>query len=314
MSRIYLPPGTLRRSAFAKRNTHGAIAPDREGAVLGPRLTARVGQDGTVRPRPGRLAPIGGLNPFVRNASAAVVGPNRSAPPSPRWGIKPFSQPMPRVDVMARNPVSCLTPTPTAQANTTQHACNADARGRHGSDRGTAAAGAGLGAPEVRRAPATRCRDLGDAGLRDDELPGAARRSSRGLNSGIDPARTGRPVRFHDKWPMQNPNGVLDVRRHDPAEARRWRATASRSCFRHHNGLPCRRRGRTTASARHTICTHEHNGHHGAENDGLHRGVLLPGPVLRLSLADWRSRGISTDERRRNRSQWRARPPTRAAS
>src|SRR5215468_279694 len=66
----------------------------------------------------GLLAPIGGLNPLVRSVSAATVGPT-GAPPSPLFGVKAFTQAMPRFDVLARNAPSCLTPAPTAQANTT---------------------------------------------------------------------------------------------------------------------------------------------------------------------------------------------------
>ena len=83
----------------------------------------------------GLLAPIHGLNPFVSRAygasgNNAPLGPNNpgsgiptGAPPSPTFGVQPFSTPMPRFDVIARgtNPLGGdLTPTPTAQANQTQ--------------------------------------------------------------------------------------------------------------------------------------------------------------------------------------------------
>jgi FtsP/CotA-like multicopper oxidase with cupredoxin domain len=46
--------------------------------------------------------------------------------------------------------------------------------------------------------------------------------------------------------------------------------------FRHHNGLPadCKKNG---GFGRHTISTHEHNGHHGAENDGFTGAYFFPG-------------------------------------
>src|SRR5258707_9739943 len=88
----------------------------------------------------GLLAPIHGLNPFVNSAhasgksisiksSSSLSGSNvgtgipTGAPPSPTFGVQPFSTPMPRFDVIARgtNPLGGdLTPTPTAQANQTQ--------------------------------------------------------------------------------------------------------------------------------------------------------------------------------------------------
>ena len=41
-------------------------------------------------------------------------------PPSPLFGVQAFTTAMPRFDVVSRNPMSSLTPTPTAQANQTQ--------------------------------------------------------------------------------------------------------------------------------------------------------------------------------------------------
>src|SRR5262249_24016401 len=76
----------------------------------------------------GLLAPIGGLNPFVASVKAAAVGPT-GAPPSPLYGCTEFSQPMPRFDVVPRNPVTtnpdgtlntCLSgPSPQAASNQT---------------------------------------------------------------------------------------------------------------------------------------------------------------------------------------------------
>ena len=81
----------------------------------------------------GLLAPIHGLNPFVNSAygqwPGAAVTPERGsgiptgAPPSPLFGVQPFSAPMPRFDVIPRgtNPLGGdLTPVPQAEANQTQ--------------------------------------------------------------------------------------------------------------------------------------------------------------------------------------------------
>src|SRR5437660_10494105 len=74
----------------------------------------------------GLLAPIHGLNPFVSSAYAsggAGSGIPTGAPPSPTFGVQPFSTPMPRFDVIPRgtNPMGGdLTPVPQAQANQTQ--------------------------------------------------------------------------------------------------------------------------------------------------------------------------------------------------
>src|SRR3954471_10747690 len=62
-----------------------------------------------------------GLNPFVRSAYAAVP---TGLPRSPLFGVQPFTQPMPRFDVLTRKPnpfdLTVLNPRPTAEANTTQ--------------------------------------------------------------------------------------------------------------------------------------------------------------------------------------------------
>lgn len=61
----------------------------------------------------GLLAPIHGLNPFLRSAYADDGGDGgipTGAPPSPLFGALPFTQPMPRFDVLTQNSVSTLSP------------------------------------------------------------------------------------------------------------------------------------------------------------------------------------------------------------
>src|SRR6185312_14201383 len=53
----------------------------------------------------GTLAPISGLSVFA---------------PSAFFGAQPFTQPMPRFDVLPRDPLSSLNPAPQAEANQTQ--------------------------------------------------------------------------------------------------------------------------------------------------------------------------------------------------
>src|ERR671935_1272297 len=60
-----------------------------------------------------------GLSPFARTAFADSNIPT-GLPPSPLFGVQPFTQPMLRFDVLPRNPVSALTPAPTAESNQTQ--------------------------------------------------------------------------------------------------------------------------------------------------------------------------------------------------
>ena len=61
----------------------------------------------------GLLLPKNGLNPFV--SSAYADGIPTGAPPSPLFGVQPFTQPMPRFDVLPRTAVSALNPAPTSR-------------------------------------------------------------------------------------------------------------------------------------------------------------------------------------------------------
>src|SRR5262245_31949247 len=65
----------------------------------------------------GALAWKNGLNPFVNSAFASIP---TGTPRSPLFGVQPFTTAMPRFDVLPRKAFAALTPTPTAQANTTQ--------------------------------------------------------------------------------------------------------------------------------------------------------------------------------------------------
>src|SRR6266542_2163361 len=72
----------------------------------------------------GALAMKNGLSPFARSAYADSNIPT-GLPPSPLFGVQAFTQPMPRFDVLTRNPEpGFLNPAPTAQANTTQQLLN----------------------------------------------------------------------------------------------------------------------------------------------------------------------------------------------
>src|SRR6478672_7631495 len=60
----------------------------------------------------GLLMPIHGLSPFVNSAYATIP---TGAPRSPLAGALPFTQPMPRFDVLQPKAPSELSPGPTAQ-------------------------------------------------------------------------------------------------------------------------------------------------------------------------------------------------------
>ena len=74
----------------------------------------------------GMLALKHGLSPFVRSAYADDSSIPTGLPPSPLFGAQAFTQPMPRFDVLQRNPnpFSFLNPSPTAKSNQTQQLLN----------------------------------------------------------------------------------------------------------------------------------------------------------------------------------------------
>src|ERR1041384_1320185 len=82
----------------------------------------------------GLLIPTHGLSPFARSAFADNIP--TGLPPSPLFGVQPFTQPMPRFDVLPRLPVSALTPAPTKEANTTQQLLNTQLEGVRPGDTG----------------------------------------------------------------------------------------------------------------------------------------------------------------------------------
>src|SRR5438552_18424916 len=87
----------------------------------------------------GTLVLQNGLSPFAPSAyadddSASIP---TGAPRSPLFGVQPFTQPMPRFDVLPRNPVSALTPAPVAQVDETKrHALDPRLQGVRPGDTG----------------------------------------------------------------------------------------------------------------------------------------------------------------------------------
>ena len=234
----------------------------------------------------GLLAPIGGLSPFVKPLNAQTTssfsfgggGSCSQIPtglsPSPTFGVQPFTQPMPRFDVLPRNAVSTLTPAPTAQANTTQQPVDPKLVGGQ----------TGLTGPIEGRPPGANWAHQGFAQfppqvaveITTKEVttnttynPGV----TSDLNSGINPA-TPIPPKFHPSFPAQNANRVWTFNGTFPPKLLQVRY-GEPVLMRHHNGL-------TTditnngGFGRFTLTTHEHNAHHGAENDGFTGAYFWP--------------------------------------
>jgi len=233
----------------------------------------------------GLMLPIGALNPFVStaHASGAVVTPT-GAPSSPLFGVKAFSSAMPRFDLIKRgsDPLGTKTGTcdfatgvPTAECDSTklidvdpllvngQTGLKGPAEGRPGGPQ-WAHQQFGIFPPrasfEMSQAPA-QANTVYNPGVASN------------LNSGIDPTSS-IPLKFHPGLPTQDPNSVWTFNGTIPPKLVQGRYMEP-ILFRHHNKLPCD----ITANngfGRNTISTHEHNGHHGAENDGFTGAYFFP--------------------------------------
>jgi FtsP/CotA-like multicopper oxidase with cupredoxin domain len=216
----------------------------------------------------GLLAPIHGLNPFVGSAYADDIP--TGAPPSPLFGAQPFSQPMPRFDVQRTKPVTALSPLATASSNQTEQPVSP-------------LLGGGVGPIEGRppgpiwahqlftQLPPKVAVEINQATARSNTTYNPAVASS--LNSGIDPT-VPIPPRFHPNFPNQGPFAFWTFGGNVPPALMLGRYGEG-ILFREHNQLPADIT-QNGGFGRHTISTHEHNGHHGAENDGFTGAYFYP--------------------------------------
>jgi FtsP/CotA-like multicopper oxidase with cupredoxin domain len=247
----------------------------------------------------GVLAAKHGLNPFVSRAWAASgsgTGIPTGVPPSPLFGALAFSQPMPRMDVLPRKPVSSLTPAPTAEANTTMQPV-------------PAALGGGMGPVEGRppgRIWAHQGWDMFPPQVAYEVVQGGITHNlaynpdvPSQLNCGIDQTASVQTC-FHKSMPDQDPTSFWTFNASFPPKLILARY-GEPILFRHHNRLPVDRT-QNGGFGIHTISTHEHNGHHGAENDGFTGAFFFPGQFYDyhwpLVLAGFRSMNTSASDPR----------------
>jgi manganese oxidase len=226
----------------------------------------------------GVIAPISGLSPFVAYASGGSGGSSNiptGMPPSPLFGVLAFTTPMLRFDVISRNAVSSLNPAPTAEANQTQQPVNPALVGGR-----TGLTGPIEGRPpgpiwahqQFDKFPPQVAVEMTQLGATANTVynPGVA----SSLNSGIDPTAN-IPLKFHPGLPTQDANSVWTFNGTIPPKLIQGRY-GEPILFRHHNGLPFDV-SQNNGFGRNTITTHEHNGHHGAENDGFTGAYFFPG-------------------------------------
>jgi FtsP/CotA-like multicopper oxidase with cupredoxin domain len=247
----------------------------------------------------GAIAGIGGLSPYVRaqTSNSFSSGGSRNQcgygggdggggtnnngiptglPASPLFGATAFSQPMPRFDLLPRIPIASLPgPTPTLQANTTQQPLNPGiVNGQTGlfgpvEGRPPGAGWAHQIAPFNTFPPTVAVSNpVAGVGTNNNYNPGVPSVENSGLG-------TTYPAQFHLSMPVQSPNAVwtyqgslppklLQVRYGEPILVRQFNNLAPNPNA--NNGF-----------GRYTLTTHEHNAHHGAENDGFTGAYFWPG-------------------------------------
>jgi FtsP/CotA-like multicopper oxidase with cupredoxin domain len=206
----------------------------------------------------GALAPIHGLNPFVNSAfaSGGVNGPT-GAPPSPGLNGLAFTQPMLRFELLDRQPITDCNPICTEQANQTPVACAPELGGGFG--------------PMEGRPPGP---DWAHQRFNEFAPQVYIEASQEGAKVNTKNGQSIRP-KFHPNLPDQGPLAVWTFNGTIPPKLAIGRY-GEPIIFRHHNKLPADVT-KNGGFGRHTISTHEHNGHHGAENDGFTGAFFFPG-------------------------------------
>jgi manganese oxidase len=236
----------------------------------------------------GIVAPIGGLSPFVTPVNAQTTstfssfGGSRGSgsgvptglPRSPLFGVQPFTTPMPRFDLLPRNAVSTLNPVPEAQSNQTQQpldpALVGGQTGLMGPIEGRPPGAIWAHQRFTQFAPQIAIEvNTAQAATNTTYNPGVP----SSLNSGINPA-TPIPLKFHPSLPTQQPNSVWTFNGTIPPKLAQVRY-GEPVLFRNHNRLPADVT-QNNGFGRNTISTHEHNAHHGAENDGFTGAYFFP--------------------------------------
>ncbi|MFZ6050183.1 multicopper oxidase family protein [Pseudomonas sp. CR3202] len=206
-------------------------------------------------------------------------------PPSPLFGVQPFTQPMPRFDVLPRKPFIAGNgvmapipafpgvpgPDPTMEANTTQRPVPAVLGGGTGPIEGRPP-GPAWAHQQWTDFPVRMAVEVTQEGAKPNTVYNPGVPSS--LNSGIDPAQSFRPT-FHPGLPDQGPLALWTFNGTLPPKLLMGRYHEA-ILFRHHNRLP-EDPSQNGGFGIHTLTTHEHNGHHGAENDGFTGAYFFPG-------------------------------------
>lgn len=233
----------------------------------------------------GGLLAKNGFSPFVKSAYAGAF---TGTPASPLFGCMPFTQPMARFDVIPMKPISALTD------GTVEHGNSRDGWGQpltptRMSNQTPIPVRAGVGTgwgPIEGRPPGeawahqgwdTHTPKIGfemcqygmdSTSIYNPQVPS-------NLNCGIDSTNFSSPRCFAPGMPDQADSSVWTFNGTLPPKLVQVRY-GEPVLFRHHNKLPANR-SHNGGFGIHTISTHEHNGHHGSENDGFTGAFFYPG-------------------------------------
>src|SRR4051794_7973523 len=221
----------------------------------------------------GLLSAKHGLSPFVRSSWGAIP---TGVPRSPLFGAAPFTFPMLRFDVLQpKASLAELNPYPTKESNQTPHPVPAGLGGGTGPVEGRPPGPiwAHQGWDDPRFAPKV-AYEVTQEGVKVN--PGGVYRPDVDplQNDDFDDSHPCEPY-FHAQLPNQNADRVWTFNGTFPPKLMLGRY-GQPILFRHHNQLPLDRT-RNAGFGMHTISTHEHNGHHGAENDGFTGAYFYPG-------------------------------------
>ncbi len=261
------------------------------------------------------IAPIGGLSPFVRSAHAFTSGASGTGVPtglthSPTFGVAPFSSPMYRMDILpqyyvpgsqaAKYPMpsipqstTALSPTPMAEANTTQQPVNPQlvngTTGLTGPIEGRPPGSIWAHQKFSEFPPQIQIRiNTENAGANSSYSPGVA----SNFNSGIN-ASSSVPAAFNPGFPAQTNNSMWLYEGTLPPKLMISRYGFP-ALMRDYNDLPFSvTQNGVNNFGKHTVSTHEHNAHHGSENDGFTGAYFYPGEFYDYhypwTLAGWTS-------------------------
>jgi len=217
----------------------------------------------------------------ARADGGTISGIPTGAPPSPLFGAKAFDQPMLRLEVLKPTKANCIDD-PTGGKNMI---VQSGVSGLTGSDAERLACqdpmnvdpllGGGTG-PCEGRPPGEDWAHQSWTQFEpkvtyDVTQMGAQKNTNRDgyyLQNDVE-------FKFHRNMPAQGPDAMWTFNGTVPPKLVLGRYGES-ILFRHLNGLPADVT-KNGGFGRHTISTHEHNGHHGAENDGFTGAFFYPG-------------------------------------